>query len=639
MTDSSDDNHGQDADGASSSIQCSVCSTVGVRFSQHQLKKAQRGKAARCKNCKKSAKKKEDSDKNTKTKNDDDKEPNASVDPASSSSTSSSSSSSDSSGAAATTAAPVESKTDDDATPANKKDVDKAERKRLKKERKRAKKKARKAKKKEFVDTVFSPNETKTKEPSGMEKDANDDNHDSDHDDGNNNKKDQPKFSDDDEDSEHDNHQKEKPTFSDDDNEDSDNDENNKTEKPTFSDDDEDGEQENDKPKFSNDDNDEDSEAAMDAAQFSDAPMDHSEDENDKKEKDDDFQIPRKKRKASSHNNTPTKDGKKSKIASPSPASKLLAHAPKAQQQKGRKPTTAATAMAIDVDDEEVQEYRHDPDVSLDALKHQVMGRKLRTHDDHHSDEDDDDGKPAAQDFYTCGNIKVSPALRSELQCAICHDVLLQPVSLLCGHSFCHECLDWWWQSTQNNNNNNGNNSNNNTSCPTCRRAILIENTSKLGVNTALRACVQALLGNELQARIETLRQARKQATKGEHGGAHDAGYEVLVRADAEGWMKAGSSSSAGAAAGGAGGGWLFRRSIVLDAEDQRMQLALGIWCDAASTAIHYSHSEQTLRVSLCLLTMEEDEVTDGGFPRVVHEDDEDDNEHLLVSRNGGRFV
>ena len=36
---------------------------------------------------------------------------------------------------------------------------------------------------------------------------------------------------------------------------------------------------------------------------------------------------------------------------------------------------------------------------------------------------------------------------------------------------------------------------------------------------------------------------------------------------------------------------------------------------------------------------MEEDEVADGGFPRVVHEDDEEENDQLLASRNGGRFV
>ena len=81
--------------------------------------------------------------------------------------------------------------------------------------------------------------------------------------------------------------------------------------------------------------------------------------------------------------------------------------------------------------------------------------------------------------------------------------------------------------------------------------------------------------------------------------------------------------------------GLLFyaRRSIVLDDQDARMQLALAVDGLPGATPVKLVNDHQVLQVSLCLLTMEEDEAEDGGFPMVLK--DEDD-ENLIC--NDARF-
>lgn len=79
-------------------------------------------------------------------------------------------------------------------------------------------------------------------------------------------------------------------------------------------------------------------------------------------------------------------------------------------------------------------------------------------------------------------------------------------------------------------------------------------------VNTALRACVAALFGNELKARVQAEKEAKAKITRGEDGGIHDKGYEVLSKIDEEVWSKVNANTNH----------MSVRRSIVLDADDQR---------------------------------------------------------------------
>lgn len=44
-----------------------------------------------------------------------------------------------------------------------------------------------------------------------------------------------------------------------------------------------------------------------------------------------------------------------------------------------------------------------------------------------------------------------------EFSCHCCYDVLVDPTTLTCGHSFCRHCLAQWWESSHK------------TECPECR--------------------------------------------------------------------------------------------------------------------------------------------------------------------------
>lgn len=48
----------------------------------------------------------------------------------------------------------------------------------------------------------------------------------------------------------------------------------------------------------------------------------------------------------------------------------------------------------------------------------------------------------------------------SEFSCHCCYEVLVEPTTLTCGHSFCRHCLATWWASTR---------PSVRTDCPECR--------------------------------------------------------------------------------------------------------------------------------------------------------------------------
>ncbi|TYZ68459.1 hypothetical protein PybrP1_004318 [[Pythium] brassicae (nom. inval.)] len=107
-----------------------------------------------------------------------------------------------------------------------------------------------------------------------------------------------------------------------------------------------------------------------------------------------------------------------------------------------------------------------------------------------------------------------------ELGCAICcSELMLQPASLACGHSFCKYCLELWLGTRAN--------------CPTCRQAV--PNDAPPSVNLALQQVIAAFFPAQLRElekqsqaeRFEQLRIAIRAAVAA--GGSAEL-REVLAR-------------------------------------------------------------------------------------------------------------
>eukprot|EP00571_Detonula_confervacea_P017463 CAMPEP_0172303694 /NCGR_PEP_ID=MMETSP1058-20130122/5205_1 /TAXON_ID=83371 /ORGANISM="Detonula confervacea, Strain CCMP 353" /LENGTH=1050 /DNA_ID=CAMNT_0013014627 /DNA_START=83 /DNA_END=3235 /DNA_ORIENTATION=+ len=373
-------------------------------------------------------------------------------------------------------------------------------------------------------------------------------------------------------------------------------------------------------------------------------------------------------------------------------------------------------------------------EVSLEALKHKILGRSISSmydidHDaeaalsSHHSHPSSKGMIMDAASAFTDGST-VARHLQQELSCPICHDRLYNPVSLLCGHSFCRVCLNWWLDQqeanrannvvdSENDNDTGANNDGDNCgTCPSCREPIPNTNSSttndndddddsennnnkpNIQINTALKSVLDALYGSEMNQRRLAEERQRLKAQGGENGGLHARGCEEIVplhhhgnnedehdeldfmrrdengndnagRYDDEehGWMalyaKANRPGWSQQRGGGqhynhgnnnAGTSIMIRRNVVLDDCDQRYQLSLGLTkctyshnsknmksnnnnnkAAATSVGIHYDH-RGILDIELCLLTMEEDEVDDSGFPTFVN--DGDDDEALICTSN-----
>ncbi|XP_028355586.1 bifunctional apoptosis regulator isoform X2 [Physeter macrocephalus] len=78
-----------------------------------------------------------------------------------------------------------------------------------------------------------------------------------------------------------------------------------------------------------------------------------------------------------------------------------------------------------------------------------------------------------------------------EFSCHCCYDILVNPTTLNCGHSFCRHCLALWWSSSKK------------TECPECREKW--EGFPK--VNILLRDAIEKLFPDAIRMRSEDIQQ------------------------------------------------------------------------------------------------------------------------------------
>ncbi|XP_058894317.1 bifunctional apoptosis regulator isoform X2 [Kogia breviceps] len=78
-----------------------------------------------------------------------------------------------------------------------------------------------------------------------------------------------------------------------------------------------------------------------------------------------------------------------------------------------------------------------------------------------------------------------------EFSCHCCYDILVNPTTLNCGHSFCRHCLALWWASSKK------------TECPECREKW--EGFPK--VNILLRDAIEKLFPDAIRMRSEDIQQ------------------------------------------------------------------------------------------------------------------------------------
>eukprot|EP00241_Pyramimonas_parkeae_P004016 CAMPEP_0114262678 /NCGR_PEP_ID=MMETSP0058-20121206/21967_1 /TAXON_ID=36894 /ORGANISM="Pyramimonas parkeae, CCMP726" /LENGTH=622 /DNA_ID=CAMNT_0001378633 /DNA_START=381 /DNA_END=2249 /DNA_ORIENTATION=- len=100
-----------------------------------------------------------------------------------------------------------------------------------------------------------------------------------------------------------------------------------------------------------------------------------------------------------------------------------------------------------------------------------------------------DEGEPRPAGSPSDRPAAENAAIREQLQCSICHDIMLDPVTApRCGHSFCKRCIVQWCRQPHAP-----------TACPSCRARLPREGA--LVVSVTLRGLVQHVFPEEVQQR------------------------------------------------------------------------------------------------------------------------------------------
>jgi len=159
-------------------------------------------------------------------------------------------------------------------------------------------------------------------------------------------------------------------------------------------------------------------------------------------------------------------------------------------------------------------------------------------------------------------NSSVLSSVEEELTCAVCRELLYEPTLLACGHAYCRPCLKEALSAASAAAGDAGLL----RRCLVCR-TNLCGCTLQLPVNVVLWNTIKLLfptaVARRRSAHHATVATARLMG-KGEDNGRHKGGY-ALIQSLGDEWHKLGRKHMYASAT----------RSVVLDADDQRRQIAL----------------------------------------------------------------
>jgi hypothetical protein len=149
---------------------------------------------------------------------------------------------------------------------------------------------------------------------------------------------------------------------------------------------------------------------------------------------------------------------------------------------------------------------------------------------------------------------------------------------------------------------------------------MIFPSTQRYKVNLALRACVVSLFPADIQRRVQSL-------IKGEHGGRHDRGYQLLTSLADDSWKEFGYATSSMFATSSE---YIrVRHSIVMDAHDQGFQLGWSLF------GLPQVISGNSLLIYLVLMTLSDDEAEDqGAFPIKTSESEPADHHFICTTRD-----
>ncbi|XP_063055788.1 bifunctional apoptosis regulator-like isoform X3 [Engraulis encrasicolus] len=149
--------------------------------------------------------------------------------------------------------------------------------------------------------------------------------------------------------------------------------------------------------------------------------------------------------------------------------------------------------MFADTEEEEEEEHLFPSSSSSSSVTPTPAVMTLKSGDDGDSDirrrvSGGDDGTGAGGG--TAGGAAAGGGITErEFSCHCCYDVLVEPTTLNCGHSFCRHCLAQWWESSHK------------TECPECREKW--EGFPR--VNILLRDAVEKLFPEQVRQRREQI--------------------------------------------------------------------------------------------------------------------------------------